>query len=52
MKIAIFTLLTTFTALHCYGNDKPASWNQFRGLMVMEMPNLQTCRSSFQKSKT
>ena len=31
MKIAIFTVLTTFIALHCYGNDKPAYWNQFRG---------------------
>ena len=31
MKIAIFTILTTFIALHCYGNDKPAYWNQFRG---------------------
>ena len=31
MKIAIFTFLTTFIALHCYGNDKPAYWNQFRG---------------------
>lgn len=31
MKIAFFTILTTFIALHCYGNDKPAYWNQFRG---------------------
>ena len=31
MKISIFTILTTFIALHCYGNDKPAYWNQFRG---------------------
>jgi outer membrane protein assembly factor BamB len=31
MKIAIFTILTTFIALHSYGNDKPAYWNQFRG---------------------
>tara|TARA_X000000950_G_scaffold279408_1_gene372133 strand:- start:44 stop:1306 length:1263 start_codon:yes stop_codon:yes gene_type:complete len=31
MKIAIFTILTTYIALHCYGNDKPAYWNQFRG---------------------
>ena len=31
MKIAIFTVLATFIALHCYGNDKPAYWNQFRG---------------------
>ena len=31
MKIAIFTILTTFIDLHCYGNDKPAYWNQFRG---------------------
>ncbi|HAD22162.1 MAG TPA: quinonprotein alcohol dehydrogenase [Opitutae bacterium] len=31
MKIAIFTILTTFIALHCYGNDTPTYWNQFRG---------------------